>query len=89
MKEIVPQNLLRQYLEAKTTTYDDFLLLRRNMSYQYGAISCLQYVLSSPLELENIFIHLKTGDISIWNCPFKKEPKELEPHAIRLSTSIQ
>ena len=49
MKEIVPRNILRQYLEGKTATYDDFLLLRRTLAYQYGAIACLQYVLSIPL----------------------------------------
>lgn len=49
MKEIVPKNVLRQYLESKMATYDDFLLLRRTMSYQYGALSSLQYVLSIPL----------------------------------------
>ena len=51
MKEIVPSNILRQYLEGKTATYDDFLLLRRTLAYQYGSIACLQYVLSIPLEL--------------------------------------
>jgi len=49
MKEIVPSNVLRLYLEGKTSTYDDFLLLRRTLAYQYGALSCLQYVLSIPL----------------------------------------
>lgn len=77
MKEIVPKNALRQYLEGKTITYDDFLLLRRNMSYQYGTMSCLHYVLSIPLELQNVFINLKTGDLSIWNLPFKADPEKL------------
>ena len=67
MKEIVPSNILRQYIEGKSSTYDDFLLLRRTLAYQYGSISCLQYLLSIPLSLENIFINLKNGDISIWN----------------------
>ena len=59
------------------------------MAYQYGTISCLQYLLSIPLELDNIFINLKTGDISIWNIVFKENPAELSPFAIRLSTSFQ
>lgn len=89
MKEIVPSNVLRQFLESKTTTYDDFLILRRNLSYQYGAFSCLHYLLSIPLLLENIFINLKTGDISLWNLPIKADPSLEQPFALRLSAGIQ
>lgn len=31
-------------------------------------------MLSIPLQLENIFINLKTGDISLWNLPIKADP---------------
>lgn len=81
--------MLRQYLEDKTNTYDDFLMLRKTLAYQYGALSCVQFTLSIPLELENLFINIRTGDISLWNLKFKNKPGELEPFAVRLSTGIQ
>ena len=76
MKEIVPKNIMRSYLEARANSYDDFLLLRRTISYQYGSLSCLSYVLAIPLELQNFFINLITGNISIYSLPlFKTNPQ--------------
>lgn len=78
MKEIVPKNLIRSYLESRTNSYDDFLLLRRTISYQYGSLSCLSYALGLPLELQNFFINLVTGNISISSLPlFKTNPHGL------------
>jgi hypothetical protein len=88
MKQVIPTNVLRQYLEDKTNTYDDFLMLRKTLAYQYGALSCIQFTLSIPLELENIFINIRTGDISLWNLEFNQKPGELNPFSVRLSTGI-
>jgi len=74
MREVVPKNVLRQYLEDKTNSYDDFLMLRKMLAYQYGALSCVQFTLSIPLKLENMFINVRTGDISLWNLDFKEKP---------------
>ena len=71
MKEIIPKNVLRQYLEDKANTYDDFLMLRKTLAYQYGALSCMQFTLNIPLELENILLNIRTGDISLWNLQFR------------------
>ena len=76
-------------MENRTNTYDDFLLLRRTLSYQYGSLSSLHYTLSVPLSLSNIVMNLETGDISILNLPLSSTPADLEPFAVRLSVGFQ
>lgn len=70
MKEIIKTNVLKDYLIKKSTTYDDFLILRRSLSYQYGVLLCLNYTLSIPTELGKFTLDLSTGTISVGQLQF-------------------
>lgn len=88
MKEIVPFDLLKNYLTDKAATYDDFLALRRVLSYQYGTVILLHHILSVETALPNLMINLKTGFITICSLPFNYKPQKLSPFSLRLSTNF-
>jgi len=66
----VPKSLLKDYLVRKAVTHDDFLALRRVLSYQYGSMLCLHHVLSIETALPNFMINLQTGNVTIYTLPF-------------------
>lgn len=66
MKEIVKNNVMREYFIKKALLYDDFLAFRRNFSYQYGTLIALHYVLSISTNLQNFNIHLQTGNLIVY-----------------------
>lgn len=88
MKEIVDPGVLKRYLVSKTQTYDDFLTLRRAISYHYGVLQCLNYTLAIPTELGKFMIDLRTGGVSVCHLAFSSNPDKPSPHAIRFSRNI-
>ena len=89
MKEIVPSDVLKNYLVGRTQSYDDFLTLRRTLSYQYGVLQCLNFVLSVPTELGKFMLDLRTGGVSVYALNFNYSPEKLSPFAIRFSRNFQ
>jgi hypothetical protein len=88
MKEIVPESLLKDYLTRKAVTHDDFLALRRVLSYQYGSMLCLHHTLSIDTALPNFMLNLQTGNITIYALPFNSDPEKPSCFSIRLSTNF-
>ena len=88
MKEIVHSEVLKKYLVARAQSYDDFLTLRRTLSYQYGVLQCLNYTLSVPTELGKFMLDLRTGAISVYALTFNSSPEKLSPFAIRFSKNF-
>lgn len=88
MKEIVHSEVLKNYLVARAQSYDDFLTLRRTLSYQYGVLQCLNYTLSVPTELGKFMLDLRTGAISVYALNFNPNPEKLSPFAIRFSKNF-
>lgn len=88
MKEIVNGEVLKNYLVSRTQSYDDFLTLRRTLSYQYGVLQCLNYALSVPTELGKFMLDLRTGAVSVYALSFNYNPEKLSPFAIRFSKNF-
>lgn len=45
MKEIVPDRVLRTFIERQAYNYDEYINFRRIFSYQYGAILAINYIM--------------------------------------------
>ncbi len=88
MKEIVPETIMREYIEKKAQNYDEYISFRKIFSYQYGALMAMNYILSLDAELSQYIIDLKTGEIPIYNLKMNPNPKKLSPYSIRLSRNI-
>jgi hypothetical protein len=88
MKEIVDCGVLKRYLVARTQTYDDFLTLRRSLSYHYGVLQCLNYALAVHTELGRFMLDLRTGAVSVCQLSFSSAPELASPFAIRFSRNI-
>ncbi len=88
MKEIVDCGVLKRYLISRTQSYDDFLTLRRAISYHYGVLQCLHYFLAIPTELGKFMIDIRNGAVSVCQLSFNSSPKFASPFAIRLSANI-
>lgn len=88
MKEIVPETIMREYIEKKALNYDEYISFRKIFSYQYGALMAMNYILSLDAELSQYIIDLKTGEIPIYNLKMNPNPKKLSPYSIRLSRNI-
>ena len=70
MKELVPVDLLRQYITSKTRSHDDFFTLRKTLSYQYGAVLCLNHALSIETTLDKVMMRLSDGRVTVMALPF-------------------
>lgn len=88
MKEIVHSEVLKNYLVTRSQSYDDFLTLRRTLSYQYGVLQCLNYTLSVPTEISKFMLDFRTGAISVYALNFNSNPEKLSPFAIRFSKNF-
>lgn len=88
MKEIVGCDVLKRYLVARAQSYDDFLTLRRTLSYQYGVLQCLNFTLAISTDLAKFMIDLRTGAVSVCNLQFNGDPEHPSPYAIRFSRNI-
>lgn len=88
MKEIIDNGVFKRFLISKTQSYDDFLTLRRAISYHYGVLQCLNYFLAIPTELGRFMIDLRTGAVSVCQLSFNYSPKKANPFAIRFSRNI-
>lgn len=88
MKETVDSGVLKRYLISRTQSYDDFLTLRRSISYHYGVLQCLNYFLAIPTDLGRFMIDIRTGAVSVCQLSFNYSPKQANPFAIRFSRNI-
>jgi hypothetical protein len=61
MKEIVPENVLKKYIEKKANNYDEYISFRKILAYQYGAIMALNYILAVDANLHHYIIDLRSG----------------------------
>lgn len=60
MKEIVPENVLKKYIEKKANNYDEYISFRKIFAYQYGAIMALNYILAVDANLYHYIIDLRS-----------------------------
>jgi hypothetical protein len=80
--------VLKNYLVTRSQSYDDFLTLRRTISYQYGVLQCLNYTLAIPTDLARFMLDLRTGAVSVCQLTFSADPEHPSPFAIRFSKNI-
>lgn len=45
MKEIVPDNIMKNYFSQKAANFDEYNSFRKIFAYQYAAVSALHYIL--------------------------------------------
>ena len=88
MKEIVPNNVFKNYIENQANSYDEYISFRRVFSYNYGAILTMNYVMGIEAYLHNYIIDLKTGTIALNNFRLKPNPSKISPYSVRLSRNI-
>lgn len=88
MKEIVPNNVFKNYIENQANSYDEYISFRRAFSYNYGAILTMNYVMGIEAYLHNYIIDLKTGTIALNDFRLKPNPSKISPYSVRLSRNI-
>ena len=88
MKEIVPENVFKTYIEKKANNYDEYISFRKIFAYQYGAIMALNYILSVDANLYQYIIDLRSGSIPIFDFRLNTNPSKISPFSVRLSRNI-
>jgi hypothetical protein len=88
MKEIVPENVLKKYIEKKANNYDEYISFRKIFAYQYGAIMALNYILAVDANLYHYIIDLRSGSIPIFDFRLNPNPSKMSPFSVRLSRNI-
>ena len=51
MREIVPENVFKEFILEKSPTYDDYISFRKVFAYQYGTVAACNFLLSTDAHL--------------------------------------
>lgn len=91
MKNTISDSVLSDHISSICSNYEEYINLRREITYNYSSAMFINFILGKPPSLEGIFLDTCNGSVYTENHSFDISNNDLEksnPNEVRLSRNV-